>query len=281
MIRRLALAFTLATLLAAFAHPSTAHAHAQMFAVSVGRNGFDGAIEYTLDVEAGHEVTITFNYADGDMSADNAHDIRIKGAGLELPTVRLSKDRPTASITFTPTKSGTLRILCIVPCIGMENLVGGRIKVVKPRATGAATSLTLELSPRDDGSILARAKLLDAKGNPMADAPIIFTLRTSLGGDLVLGTPTTIDNGSAVVKIPTVGSETLKVTAAFEGGNGIAYSDAYAEITAPGLPMQHQPAPLSAPTAPPALAIAILIVLGGVWAAYAVVAGQIVGIRRG
>lgn len=281
MIRRFAFALTLVALLIAALRPPVAHAHAQMFTVSTGRNGFENATDYTLEVEAGHEVTITFTYADGDLADDNAHDIKIKGPGADdLPVVRVSKDNPTATITFVPKKSGTLRIVCIVPCIGMENLVGGVIKVVRPKATGAPVSLSLDLTPRDDGSVLARATLLDASGNPLADQPVIFTLRTSLGGDLALGTPTTIKNGSAVLKIPATGSEKLKVTTAFEGGNGLAYAEASSEITAPGLPMEHQPGALSAPAAPPTLALALLVVLGGVWAAYGFVVYQVVRIRR-
>jgi hypothetical protein len=280
MIRRFAFALTLVALLVAALHPSVAHAHAQMFSISVGRNGFENAVDYTLDVEAGHEVTLTFTYADGDLADDNEHKIRIKGAGLDLPTVTVSREHPTATITFTPNKSGTLRIICIVPCLGMENLAGGVIKVVKPRATGSPVSLALDLKPRDDGNVLARATLLDASGNPLTDQPVIFTLRTSLGGDLVLGTPTTIQNGSAVLKIPATGSETMNVTAAFEGGNGLAYAEASKEIIAPGAPMEHQPGALSTPSAPPALALALLVVLGGVWVTYGFVVHQVVRIRQ-
>ncbi|MBI3360519.1 MAG: cupredoxin domain-containing protein, partial [Chloroflexi bacterium] len=177
MLRRLTVALAFVALIAAGLRPPVAHAHPQMIAMSVGRNGFENIVDYTIQVEAGHKVTLTFTYADGDLADDNAHDIRLKGPGTEgLPTVRVSKDNPTASITFTPTQTGTLRIVCIVPCIGMENLAGGQIKVAKPKATGAATSLTLDLKPRDDGSVLARAQLLDARGSPMADAPVIFML---------------------------------------------------------------------------------------------------------
>jgi hypothetical protein len=281
MMRRLAFALTLVALLIAALRPSVAHAHAQMFTVSVGRNGFENAVDYMLNVEAGHEVTLTFTYADGDLAEDNAHDIKIKGPGVDdLPVVRVSRDNPTATITFIPEKTGTLRIVCIVPCIGMEQLVGGVIKVVKPKATGAPVSLALDLTPREDGNVLARATLLDENGNPLADQPVIFTLRTSLGGDLVLGAPTTMDSGSAVVKIPATGSERLRVTAAFEGGNGLAYGEASSEIIAPGPPMEHRPGALSAPTAPPTLALTLLVVLGGVWATYGYVVYQVVRIRR-
>jgi len=238
-------------------------------------------VDFTLNVEAGHEVTITFTYADGDLADDNPHDIRVKGLGLELPTVRISRDNPTATLTFTPEKSGRLRILCVIPCIGMENLVGGTLRAVKPKATGAPTSLTLDLQPRDDDSLLARAILVDARGSPMANFPVAFTLHTVLGGDLVLSTPTTMENGSAVVKIPARGSEQVKVTASFEGGNGFAYAEASGEIAAPGQPMEHQPSALSAPTAPPVLALALLMVLGGVWATYGYVVYQVICIRRG
>lgn len=280
MLRRLSLTLII-VLLAASLRPPVAHAHGQMFTVSVGRNGFENNVDYTLDVEAGHEVTLTFTYADGDLADDNPHEIKIKGAGLELRTVTVSRDNPSATITFTPEKTGTLRILCIVPCIGMEALVGGKLKVVKPKATGAPVSLALDLSSRADGDVLARATLQTADGSPLVNVPVIFTLHTSLGGDLVLGSPTTMQDGSAVVKIPATGGEHLQVTALFEGGNGLAYAEAANTITASGPPMQHQPGALSAPTAPPALALALLIVLGGVWATYGFVGYQVLRIRRG
>ena len=280
MLRRLIFALTLVALSAAAFRPPPAHAHAQMFNVSISRHGFDNMMDYVLGVEAGHPITLTFTYADTDLADDNPHDIRIKGLGLELPTVHLSRDNPTATITFTPEKTGTLRIVCIVPCLGMENLVGGLIKVVKPRATGIPTTIALDLSPRDDGDILARATLRTARESPLADVPVIFMVRTSLGGDLVFGAPTTMENGSAVVKIPATGGARLKVTAIYEGGSGFAYSETSGEIISPGLPMEHRPGGLSAPTAPPALALALLVVLGGVWATYGFVVYQIVRIRR-
>ncbi len=281
MIRRCAYALSLAALLLAAVRTPRVHAHAQQFTISVGRNGFENTVDYTLDVEAGHEVTLTFTYADGDLADDNEHDIKIKGPGLDdLPVVHVSRDQPTATVTFVPKKSGTLHIVCTVPCAGMENLAGGTIKVVKPKATGAPVTLTLDLKPRENGGVLARVTLLDAGGNPLADQPVIFSLRTSLGGDLMLGAPTTIENGSAALKIPATASERLRVTAAFEGGNGLAYTEATSEITVPGLPMQHLPGPLSTATAPPTLALALLVVLGGVWATYGFVVYQVVRIRR-
>ncbi len=163
----------------------------------------------------------------------------------------------------------------------MENLVGGQIiKVLRPKATGAPVTLALDLSPRDDGSVLARASLQDARGSPLVDVPVAFVLHTSVGGDLVLGTPKTIDNGSAVLKIPATGAENVRVTASFDGGNGLAYAETTREMTGPGMKMMHRIDPLSAPTAPPALALALLVVLGGVWATYSFVVYQVIRIRR-
>ncbi len=281
MLRRMTLALIAAMLAAAF-RPPAAHAHAQMFSVAVGRHGFENVPDYTLFVEAGHEVTLTFTYADMDLDDDNPHDIRIKGPGTEdLPTVRVSRDQPTATITFVPKKTGTLRLLCIIPCLGMENLVGGMLKVQRPRATGAPTVLSLDLTPRDDGSVLARIALQAEGEEPLADMPVTVLLRTSLGGDLVLANPTTMEDGSAAVKIPTSGAGTMRITAYFEGGNGLAYAEARGEISVPGAAVVHQPGALASPSAPPALALALLVVLGGVWATYAYVAYQLARIRRG
>jgi len=66
----------------------------------------------------------------------------------------------------------------------------------------------------------------------------------------------------------------------FQGGNGLAYAEASREVSISGLKMTHPLEPLSAPTAPPALALALLVVLGGVWATYAFVVYQVASLRR-
>lgn len=280
MLRRFALALMLASALIAATHPAIVHAHSQAVHIAVSRNGFNDSVLYTVDIEAGHEVTITFTYADDDMAEDNAHEIRIRGAGLDLPTVRVSKDNPVATITFIPTRTGKLRIVCVLPCIGMENLVGGLIKVEKPRATGERVLLALDLTPREDGSILARATLTDKNQDPLEGKPVIFTLRTSVGGDLILETPTTVENGSAVVKIPASAGKVMRVTAEFEGGDGLAYAAASNEVEVPGQPVEYRLRGLSAPAPPPTLALLFLILLGGIWITYGYVAYQALRFRQ-
>ena len=75
------------------------------------------------------------------------------------------------------------------------------------------------IASNKDANIPARATLHEARGSPIANVPVIFRLHLSLGGDHVLGKPATMEGGSAVVKILATGSEHLKVTASFEGGN--------------------------------------------------------------
>lgn len=279
MLRRLTLASIAALLLASF-YPRSAHAHEQTVAISVGRDGFDHMANYTVEVEAGHEVTIIFTYADGDLEADNPHQLRVSGLGLDLPAVTVSRDHPTATITFTPTETGALSILCLIPCIGMERLVSGQIKVVALRPAGASVSLALEITPREDGSALARAILHDARGDPIGNVPIVFSLHTSVGGDLEIGAPATAGNGSAVVLIPAVSGQVLDLTASFEGGNGFAFTQTSAEIMMPGAPQTFPVGALSSPSAPPVLVFILLTVLGSIWATYGTVAYQIFRIRR-
>ena len=278
MLRKLTLALITALLISTF-HPTFTHAHSQNVSISVSRDGYDHMANYAVEVEAGHEVTITFNYADEDLDADNPHKLWILGAGVNLPAVEISRDNPTATITFTPTKTGTLTILCVNPCIGMEKLVGGTIKVVGPKPSGASASLALELTQRDDESVLARVMLKDARGSALSDVPIVLTMHTSLGGELELGTPVTVEDGSAVFVIPAVSGQKLVVSALFEGGNGLSFAQNSGEITMPGAPVAHPLGALSSPTAPPVLALILLVVLGGIWATYGMVVFQVFRIR--
>lgn len=279
MLRKFTLALMLASAFLTATRSTVVHAHSQAVLIAVSRNGFNDSVLYMTDIEAGHEVTITFTYADDDMAEDNAHEVRITGAGLDLATVRVSKDNPVATITFTPTRTGKLRIICVLPCIGMENLVGGLLKVEKPKAMGEPVSLALDLTPREDGSILARATLTDKNQDPLKGKPVIFSLRTSVGGDLILETPTTIENGSAVVKIPASAGKTLNVTAEFEGGEGLAYAASSDEIETPGQPTEYHPRSLSSPTPSPTLALLFLVLLGGIWVTYGYIAYQAIRFR--
>lgn len=279
MPRKFTLALITALLISTF-YPALAHAHGQNITISVGREGFEHMANYAVEVEAGHEVTITFTYADEDLGGDNPHEIQILGPGVGLPAVIVSRDNPTATITFTPTETGTLSILCVIPCIGMEKLVGGMIRVVEPKATGASTSLAIELTQRDDESVLARVVLTDARGNPISEAPVIFIMRTSVGGELEIGAPVTVEDGSAALMIPAVGGQKLEVSALFEGGNGLSFAQNSAEFTMPGVPVVNPVGALSSPTPPPVLALVLFLVLGGIWATYGVVAYQVFLIRK-
>jgi len=280
MLRKITLALMAALLAVAF-HPIYVYAHAQDISISVGHEGFNHMADYVVEVEAGHEVTITFTYADGDLAADNPHQIQVVGPGLDLPTVSLSRDKPTASITFTPAQTGIINIYCIIPCVGMEFMTGGKIKAVPPENSGAPTFLALELAPRDDGNVLAQAILHDSNGGPAAGALLVFKQRTTFGGELELGTWVTAADGSAVVAIPSMAGQTLEVSAEFAGGNGVGSTQVTANLTVPGLPAAHPIGALSAATPPPVLALILTIVLGSIWAAYGTVVFQVFRISKG
>lgn len=278
MLRKLTPALILAFLVATVS-PLSVHAYSHSITISVSKDGFNQTGSYMVEVEAGHQITITFNY-DEQLDQDNPHEIQIVGLGLDLPTVTVSREHPTASITFTPTETGILRILCVIPCIGMDQLLGGTIRVVEPRTSGTQAFLSIELEPRGDGSNLARAVLQDARGKPIGDVPILFTLTTAVGGELELGAPITIDNGSAVIAIPAIPGRTLKVFAQFEGGGGFGFAETSAEISGPEESVEYVPSSLSSPTPPLSLALILLVVLGGVWATFGAVLYQVFRIQR-
>ena len=279
MLRKISLALLAALLTLAFSAQSE-YLPTQTISISVGRDGFDHLSNYIVEVEVGKEVTVTFTYADGDLTSDNPHEIRLAGLGLDLPTVVLSRDHPTASITFTPTKTGTINFYCVIPCIGMELLTGGKINVVAPKASGAATLLTLDFTPQDDGTVLARATLTDSKGGPAAGQPVIFKQQTSVGGELELGSIVTTDDGSAVVSIPAVIGQTLYMTAEFDGGNGFGFTRVASSFTVQGIPDPYPIGDLSSATPPFVLALVLFIVLGGIWATYGTVVYQVFLIRK-
>jgi hypothetical protein len=272
------LGFVLVTLLsvAASVHPTRAQSEGTSLEIVVSRQGLDGRSDSAYAVRVGEPVRLTFVYGDTGLASDNPH--RMAVLGLDVPEVTVSRETPRATIEFTPEEPGEFRLVCTIACAGMENLVGGSLRVNPPAVAGQAADVRLELIPQPGGaSVVARAELLDPSGLPMTDAPLVFARHTAVGGELALGTVWTSVEGIAELEVPTVPGATVSLGVLSEGG--VLHADA--EIVMAGtMAGMHPESPLSTRTAPPVLAVLLLIVVGGVWGTYGAVAYQLVRIRR-
>jgi len=138
----------------------------------------------------------------------------------------------------------------------------------------------------EEGKQLIRAVVL-ANGKPVENAKLSFGVRRTFG-TLVLGEDQTLDDGSAAVPFPKdipggprgqlqVVAE-IKSPAAFASLRTEAVFDGAKPLVANADPL---PRALWAPRAPYALLIPIVLLLAGVWSAYAFVFAQVLAIRKG
>ena len=94
---------------------------------------------------------------------------------------------------------------------------------------------------------------------------------------MALGAVWTSVEGIAELEVPTVPGATVSLGVLTE--DGVFHADA--EIVMAGtMAGMHPGSPLSTRTPPPVLAVLLLIVVGGVWGTYGVVAYQLVRIRQ-
>ncbi len=178
--------------------PSHASTSTQLrtFTVIVSRNGFNGtAGSFTLNVQQGDSVKITFVYGDDDLAVDNPHAIAFEG--YRIQTASIGKSNPTVTIEFVADVSGTFNFYCYIPCLGMENLLG-HLVVAPTEGSQTPTTLNLVVTSTNSNSFLVSAKVEDISGRPLAGVPVTFYENTTFG-KLFLKKVSTDPEGTAVL----------------------------------------------------------------------------------
>lgn len=152
--------------------------------------------------------------------------------------------------------------------------------VVLPEpAIESQLAVGLDVTETSAGRVVARATVRNPSGQPVANVPVSFHLRTALGGLLEIGSARTDAQGSALIEY--VASEgrniTLQAHAAPSGVQPVVTS---ATVVIPGGEQAWTPAPMISPSPPVPLIATLAVVLGGVWLTYAFVARHLLGILR-
>jgi len=178
---------------------------------------------------------------------------------------------------------GTL-VLVAASATGARS-AGAAEKPTTAPTTQSSVKLSLDVVT-EDGQKLIRA-VFTSGGKPVENANVSFGVKRTFG-TLLLGEDRTLDDGSAAVKfpadIPGGPTGTLEVIAQ------VTAPPQYASIRAQSafdgarkfIPdAQGLPRALWAPRAPYPLLIPIVLLLAGVWLAYAFVFIQVLAIRKG
>ncbi len=190
--------------------PSHASTSTQLrtFTVIVSRNGFNGtAGTFTLNVQQGDSVRITFVYGDDDLTVDNPHAIAFEG--YRIQTVNIGKSNPTVTVKFVADVSGTFNFYCYIPCLGMENLLG-HLLVAPTEGSQTPTTLNVAVTKAGSDSFLVSATIENMSGQPLAGVPVSFYENTTFG-KLFLKTVPTDAEGIAVLNYtsPRIGTVQL------------------------------------------------------------------------
>ncbi len=263
------------------------------FTVVVSRNGFNGTSSaFTLQVNQGDEVKITFLYGDGDLSWDNPHIITIDG--YSITTAAIDKNNPNATVQFIAGQAGQFKFYCSTPCFGMENLQQGLLDVTAGGSGTVRTSIALLHCHMHPGSFLHMiVSLEDQQGNPVPGVSVHFDLNTDLGW-MEAGRNVTSPNGFSTFMYQLKSSALDEAAAVFPGSGSYAPSNVTAIFTpisltgafggSPFLSGQNSLIDFRLVGVPPLIGVFIvsivLVVVASVWLTYSYVLKQILNIRR-
>lgn len=258
------------------------------FVVKIDDDGFNGTGEFTIEVEQGQLVEMTFEWAHRAYPQEE-HIIVLEGYKLE--TEKINSVHRQGTIKFIAEKPGTFTFKCDLDCDLHEHLQRGHVKIKASGSAGAAarTPTNLVMTPsswRTQGEIVSLMTVLkDNKGAPISKAEVRYFVDAefvNVKDKMEIGIAKTDSNGVAFLDYrPTFATPKQKITAVFEGMGIYAESQQAIEIeeTAP-LPPAYTPAPAGLDDirryAPFALAAAVL----GVWTTYGFVLFQVFKIFR-
>ncbi|MEW6232151.1 MAG: c-type cytochrome [Chloroflexota bacterium] len=192
--------------------------------VEVSRNGFNNTPgEFRLEAEEGQEVEITFVYGERDLTQNNPHQILVTGYNID--TGILDQENREVTVRFTATGAGEVSFMCILPCLGHSNLLGGRIVIqptAKPAAEAAGVTRRLDApaQARSGRPLSLRALVEDGQGKPVGGTPVKFFIKVDffVNGLMEIGEAMTNDHGVAVLEYTPRLTGDIRVVARHEGG---------------------------------------------------------------
>lgn len=288
----LLLALQPALALAAPAAPATGTGTVKSFIIMVGRNGFNGTSSLVVEVNQGDAVNLTFVYGDTDLGQNNPHSIAIAAYGLATP--KLGRASPSATIYFVAGQVGDFVIRCTLPCLGMDNLQNGilRVDAVEGKSVDTSTFIThLEVHSPDVLHVIADVQ--DQSGLPLAGVTVGFDVNTTFGM-MEAGTNVTSAYGLAEFEWSLPSTMQPGVEAVFKGSGQYAPSNA-TEVFLPSVALTNlvtvtpfvsgQNAMIDTrlvgvvPWQSAVMVSVVLLTVGSVWVVYAYAASQIAGIK--
>ncbi len=258
--------------------------------IEIGDNGFNNQPDYTLEVEQGQLVELTFVFAQAIALGDN-HVVVLRGLGLE--TNEINYYNREATLKFVADKPGTFELGCDLECEIHASLNKAHLKVRSAAggASGAAgaslvaTTLTAYPSAWDveGGSVKLSASLRDADGTPVSKAPLRFLVDTEFGGvkgQMEVGSAKTNASGTASVTYKPTFAGIQRVTVRFDGMGLYRETEQALQVQVRGFEPGYSVAPRGLEGVSDRVPLVIFTILGGIWATFAYVLSQVFLISR-
>ncbi len=272
---------------ASLAAAGSAHAQAQepvKHRIEITDNGFNDQPDFTLEVEQGQVVELTFVFAQKNALADN-HVIAIRGLGLETNEINYYSREGT--LKFVADKPGTFELGCELDCEVHGTLNKAHIKVkggAGGTSTRSAALVATKLAAYPSAWEVTRspvkltASLKDADGTPVSKATVRFLVETEFAGtkgEMEIGAAKTDANGTAATTYTPTFAGNQRITARFEGmglyGESEQSLDVRVRSAAPGYLVE----PRGLEGVSDRVPLVIFALLLGIWSTFSYVLFQV------
>lgn len=272
--------------------PWLAHAQSQepvKKRIEIVESGFNGNPDFTLELEQGRQVELTFVFAQK-AALEDGHIVVLKGYGLETPEINFHNKE--ATLKFVADKPGTFELTCDLDCEIHDKLKRGHIKVVGSAGSGSASAAALERTSisvfpsawqTNGAPVKVSANLTDASGAPVGKAMVRFYVQTEFAGTkglMEIGSAKTDAKGAAAISYKPTFTGKQDITARFEGMGLLGESEQSVQLQVLAAEPAYAVAPRGLEGISDGAPIGILVVITGIWSTFAFVLFHVYRISR-
>ena len=263
----------------------------QKIRVPITENGFNGQPDFTLEVDQGRHIELTFAFAHTAHLGDS-HIVMLKGYGVE--TTEISYYQPEATLKFISDRPGTFELTCDLDCESHDKLQKAHLRV-KAGGAGAAsggsavaflpTILSAYPSAWDTSGepVKLSLSLKDNNGAAVPKAALRVFVETEFAGSkgpMEIGAVKTDATGAAVVSYKPTFPGRHNVTAQFEGMGLYAESQQAFQLQVKDVAGGYVVAPRGLEAVSDRIPIAIAVIMASIWSTFAFVLSHVYRISR-
>lgn len=260
----------------------------QKIRVEITDNGFNGRPDFTLEVDQGRQVELTFVFAQKGTLGDG-HIVMLKGYGVETPEINYYN--PEATLKFIADKPGTFEMTCDLDCEIHDKLQKAHLKVTAGAVSGGAavTYLPTTLSAYPSAwetsgePVQLSLSLKDGSGSPVPRANVRVFVETEFAGTkgrMEIAGLKTDAKGAAVASYKPTFPGRQVVTAQFEGVGLYAESQQSFQLQVKDVEPAYVVGPRGLEGVSDRIPIGIALVMASIWSTFGFVVFHVYRIGR-